>query len=208
VPSPHRKRLSRDVIVTAALDLLEEDGIDKLSMRAIAARLDCEAMSLYRYVANKEALLGLAAERVVAEIRLPDRRLAWEDAICELMRELRRVALRHPTAFQLVIRRPIVAVGARPLEAGMQVLLRGGFDVSRAATVLCACLAYATGAIGNELAANELGEPLAQAADPTDQRWADAPDARGFLDVMRETGYEAEFEAGLALLVKGLAAQA
>lgn len=58
------RKLTRDTIAAAALDLLNEQGLDQLSLRKLAARLDVKAPSLYWHVADKNALLALLAESV------------------------------------------------------------------------------------------------------------------------------------------------
>ena len=199
------QRLSRDGIVLSALELIDERGLETISMRAVAGRLGCEAMSLYRHVSDKAHLLQLVVQRIAQEIQVPDPNQGhWADAVRELLRELRRVALEHPAAFQLVSRGPISALGAAPLEAGMRALKRSGLDDEGAASALCVLLSYTTGAIANELAAIALGGPMAREPDGDDDRWCDAPYARTFLATMAQTSYEAEFEAGLRLLVRGL----
>lgn len=60
------KKLTRDSIAAAALDLLNEQGLDQLSLRRLAARLEVKAPSLYWHVADKNALLALLAESVFA----------------------------------------------------------------------------------------------------------------------------------------------
>ncbi|MBZ9647798.1 TetR family transcriptional regulator [Sphingobium sp. 3R8] len=61
------KKLTRDSIAAAALDLLNEQGLDQLSLRKLAARLDVKAPSLYWHVADKNALLALLAESVFVD---------------------------------------------------------------------------------------------------------------------------------------------
>ena len=63
--------LSRDDIVTTAVDLADRDGLAKLSMRSLARELGVEAMSLYHHVANKEALLDAMVDRVFTAFHLP-----------------------------------------------------------------------------------------------------------------------------------------
>src|SRR5689334_14411240 len=97
------QRLSRDAIVEAALALVDEQGLEALSMRAVGSRLGCEAMSIYRHVSDKAHLLRLIGDAVAGEIRLPSPEATdWQQTLRELLRELRRVALRHPGAFALV----------------------------------------------------------------------------------------------------------
>jgi AcrR family transcriptional regulator len=67
-----RKPLSRERILAAALELVDEQGIDALSMRKLAQSLGYEAMSLYNHVANKDDLLDGILDLVLAEMEPPD----------------------------------------------------------------------------------------------------------------------------------------
>jgi AcrR family transcriptional regulator len=67
-----RKRLSRERILAAALELADEQGIDALSMRKLGQSLGYEAMSLYNHVSNKEELLDGILDLVLAEMKPPD----------------------------------------------------------------------------------------------------------------------------------------
>jgi len=68
-----RKPLSRDRILAAALELVDEQGIEALSMRKLGQSLGYEAMSLYNHVANKDDLLDGILDLVLAEMEPPDR---------------------------------------------------------------------------------------------------------------------------------------
>jgi TetR/AcrR family tetracycline transcriptional repressor len=61
--------LSQESIVQAAIELLNRDGIDKLTMRTLAGFLDTKAASLYRHIKDKRDLYDLIAEKVIAEIK-------------------------------------------------------------------------------------------------------------------------------------------
>lgn len=67
-----RKPLSRERILAAALDLVDEQGIDALSMRKLGQALGYEAMSLYNHVANKDDVLDGILDLVLAEMKPPD----------------------------------------------------------------------------------------------------------------------------------------
>src|SRR5215475_15592084 len=71
-PSAPRPQLSRDLIVDTAMKLLDADGLDGVSMRRVAEVLGTGPASLYAHVANKDELLDLLLDRVVAEIEVPD----------------------------------------------------------------------------------------------------------------------------------------
>jgi AcrR family transcriptional regulator len=61
--------LSQETIVAAALELLNRDGIDSLTMRTLAAFLDTKAASLYRHIKDKQDLYDLIAEALIAGIK-------------------------------------------------------------------------------------------------------------------------------------------
>jgi AcrR family transcriptional regulator len=69
---PTRVPLTREVIVDTALRLLDRDGLDGVSMRRVAEDLGTGAASLYAHVANKEELLDLLLDRVLADVDIPD----------------------------------------------------------------------------------------------------------------------------------------
>ena len=68
IPTTVRQPLSRERILVAAVALADADGISAVTMRRIAEALDCEAMSLYHYVASKGALVAGLAEQVIGEV--------------------------------------------------------------------------------------------------------------------------------------------
>lgn len=61
------RKLTRATIAAAALDVLNEQGLDQLSLRKVAARLDVKAPSLYWHVADKNMLLALLAESIFTD---------------------------------------------------------------------------------------------------------------------------------------------
>lgn len=67
-----RSSLSRDAIVDAALKVLDEHGLDGLSMRRVADELATGPASLYWHVANKDQLINVILDRVIGEIPLPE----------------------------------------------------------------------------------------------------------------------------------------
>ncbi len=69
--SERRAPLTKERVLRAAVDLLDRDGIDALSMRKLGQELGVEAMALYRHVRNKDDILDGAIDVVLAEIELP-----------------------------------------------------------------------------------------------------------------------------------------
>ncbi|HYZ55144.1 MAG TPA: TetR/AcrR family transcriptional regulator C-terminal domain-containing protein [Streptosporangiaceae bacterium] len=96
-----RETLSRDQIVTAALDLLDTDGLEGLNMRALGKRLDSAATAVYWHVGNKEGLIAMAADRAWAEVELPDpAEVGWRTAAYRMATSQYAMLTRHPWLVQ------------------------------------------------------------------------------------------------------------
>ena len=94
--SAPRVPLTRDAIIDAALRILDQEGIDGLSMRRVAQELNTGAGSLYWHVRNKEELLQLLFERVTAEIELPEPDPSrWREQLRELGHRMRAIMSSH-----------------------------------------------------------------------------------------------------------------
>lgn len=92
-----RETLTRDQIVTAAIDLLDTEGLDGLNMRALGARLDSAATAVYWHVENKENLVRLCGDRVWGEIDLPPADGGdWRAAATRLAHGVHAMLHRHP----------------------------------------------------------------------------------------------------------------
>lgn len=67
-----RAPLDRHRIAATAMEMIEEVGVEKLTMRALAARLDVSAMALYHHVEDKDELLRLVGDDILGGLELPD----------------------------------------------------------------------------------------------------------------------------------------
>ena len=70
--------LSQDLILQAAKLIVQTDGLEKLSMRKLAAELNVKAMSLYNHIKNKEHIIDLLLDNVVSQITLPQENENWQ----------------------------------------------------------------------------------------------------------------------------------
>ncbi|MFJ9609894.1 TetR/AcrR family transcriptional regulator [Kitasatospora sp. NPDC101176] len=94
---PDQPALSRAGIVREAIAVLDAEGIEALSMRKLATRLNAGATSLYRHVATKDELMELAVDEVFGEIALPPAESPdWRAAATDAAGAFRATALRHP----------------------------------------------------------------------------------------------------------------
>ena len=98
IEEPRRIRLSRDRVLSAAVALADEIGIDALSMRRLAEELGVVPMALYKHIASKEELLDGMVDIVVAEIDPPVSSTDWKRAVRQRILSARRSLQRHPWA--------------------------------------------------------------------------------------------------------------
>lgn len=109
--------LSRELIVRAALDFVDRDGAQGLTMRALAHDLGVGAMALYRYVSGREDLLEAVVALLLEGVRHDlDEELAgtWQGYLQSLAHAVRRIAVEHAAAFPLVATRHPAAPWLRP----------------------------------------------------------------------------------------------
>jgi AcrR family transcriptional regulator len=123
MPLTRRTELSRERVVASALQLLDDEGVDALSMRRLAEVLGVGTMSIYHYVADKAELTEAVTEVVLGDLPYPPPEAGWVETSRLLGLAYRRLALAHPAAFQLVIvREPSSSQLARwrPFEASVK----------------------------------------------------------------------------------------
>ena len=93
-----RPRLNRTLVLRAAIDLADANGLEALTMRRLAEELHVEAMSLYNHVANKGDLLNGMIDAVFDEVELPSHNEDWKTALRRRSISLRDMLKRHPWA--------------------------------------------------------------------------------------------------------------
>src|SRR4051794_33876434 len=95
---PQREQLTREQIVAAAIELLDQEGTEALSMRKLGSRLNVAATSLYWHVANPDELILLVVDDIYGELDLPlaADRPQWRAAVTRIAADLRAMTLRHP----------------------------------------------------------------------------------------------------------------
>ncbi|MFF3484356.1 TetR/AcrR family transcriptional regulator C-terminal domain-containing protein [Streptomyces sp. NPDC002701] len=96
-------RLDPGTVIRAALELLDEKGLDALSTRAVAGRLDVRMNTVLWHVKTKARMLELMADAVVGEASLDDLPAPWDERVRELARRYRRALLAHRDGATLVV---------------------------------------------------------------------------------------------------------
>src|SRR5438034_1208948 len=90
-----RRPLTRQRIIRVALRIMDDDGLEAVTMRRIGRELGVEAMSLYNHVRDKEEILDAICEEVLTEFQVPHEK-EWASALRAAAGEYRRLLLAHP----------------------------------------------------------------------------------------------------------------
>jgi AcrR family transcriptional regulator len=125
-----RAPLTRERVLSTAVALADQGGIESLSMRKLAQALNVVPMALYRHVAKKDELLDGMIDVVVEEIDPPETGVDWKRAIRLRILSARRALLRHPWASRVMESRadPTPTVLAY-MDSMMGMFLAGGFSI-------------------------------------------------------------------------------
>ena len=125
-----RARLSRPVLIATGVAIADRDGLEALTIRALANELGSKPMSIYRHVDSKEDLLDGMVDLVIAEMEAADADPDWKAAILRRCRSARAALIRHPWAIPLLeSRRNPGPELLRHHEATLAALARGGLSL-------------------------------------------------------------------------------
>ena len=137
--------LNRERILDGAIELIEGEGPDALSMRRLGGSLGVEAMAIYHHFAGREDLLAGLAERLLrplVELELGGR---WREACRRFAVGLRQIALARPATFKLVALQPLEGRSLIPVERLLEVLLDAGFDPGTGLAIYRATVSFTRG---------------------------------------------------------------
>ena len=146
------RTLDYTAITTAAIALADEDGVDAVSMRKIAARMDHSPMALYRHIGSKDDLTELMYDAVLGELDLsaiPSG--SWRADLGRLSREIRRLHHAHPWIARFGHRPTLGPNARRFLEAGLAGVDGLGLDVDAMMDLLSTSLQFTRGFVEQEL---------------------------------------------------------
>jgi AcrR family transcriptional regulator len=141
VARPKTPLLTRRGIAEAALELIDADGLERLTMRKLAKHLGVEGASLYHHIDSRDDLLdevtALINEEIAPVVVDPD--AAWQTNLADAAREYRRAFARHPEVLGVIMRRPVRTPSAlTTYDRLFTILLRAGWDGAEASAIMAA----------------------------------------------------------------------
>jgi len=197
-------RLTRDTVLRAALELLDEVGIDGLSTRKLAERLGVQSPTLYWHFKNKGELLDAMAEAIMLErhdASLPRPGEAWDAWLLDNARSFRRALLAYRDGARLHAGTRPRALHFGSIERKVALLGDAGFAPDEAVDVMYALGRFVVGWVLEEQAEPD-GDADAPLPDPAEYPLL----AKGWAARRERSGDEA-FERGVAWIVDGARAR-
>lgn len=146
------RTLDYAAITAAAIALADQDGVDAVSMRKVAERMDHSPMALYRHVGNKDDLTELMYDAVLGELDLtgiPSG--SWRADLARLAHEIRRLHHAHPWIARFGHRPTLGPHARRFLEAGLACVDGLGLDLDAMMDLLSTTLQFTRGFVEQEL---------------------------------------------------------
>lgn len=207
-----RAVLTREAIVAAGVELVDAAGPDALTMRAVAGRLGSGVMSLYRHVADRDALLDLVLDAMTGDIPATPLTGDWRADAAALARDVRAVLLRRPQLTVLLTSRADRGVG------GLAALDRA-LAIFRSAGLSARDAVEANHALGNLVAGAALWDALGMGGASGEERRARREAAAAAVGALPPDAFpsvtwagdavfsgspDERFEAGLAMLLDGI----
>ncbi len=201
-PRGRPPRLSRGLVVAAAVELVREHGLRQLSMRTLAERLGATPMAVYKHVENREALVLLAVEAIFQPLAFPDESLEPVPWLRELAGRVRAIGLAHRGVMELLLDEgPVTHTPLVILDRTVRKLHGAGIPWKEAGALHNTFFSWLAGAVRRQ-------EP-----SPSFQRFFEAaaalpaseyPGIAHSLPHMRTTEAELEFEASLGFMLEGI----
>lgn len=154
---PQRDQLTREQIVAAAIELLDLEGTEALSMRKLGTQLNAAATSLYRHVASKDELIELVVDEVFGELQMPAAtdRASWREAVTHSAAGLRAMTLSHPWIAPELGQVGLVHIGPNVMRVSSGLLSQfeaAGFTTDEKGRALKTVMAYLIGIAVSEAA--------------------------------------------------------
>jgi TetR/AcrR family transcriptional regulator, tetracycline repressor protein len=213
-----RETLTREKVLHAAMALVDEEGLEALSMRRLATALDVHVMSLYNHVSNKADLLDGITEHVFDQVELPDPGLAWPEQVRALAMSMYRAFSRYPAVPVALVTdqaNPASVRALEPIDRLVGALYQAGFDDRGARQALSAVTGLVFGSL-LESTHGFTGDPnngVSEATTSAYLRRIDPAKLPNFSRLLQQRTPDdfsprEDFEQALAILIRGLVAEA
>lgn len=210
-----RGPITRGAVLAKALEIIDREGVEALSMRRLGEAVGRDPMVVYRHVPNKAAVLDGVVELVFEQLSLDIAATNWIAALRKLGHDFRNLAHSHPNVVPLLVTRPLATpLGMRPtgtlrhLEDVLALLSGAGFTGADALHIYRVLFGFLYGHVLTEL------QEVVERPEETDHVLrlglhrlpiAEFPNIRGLASAWASYDGLAELDRGLDILLSGLA---
>jgi AcrR family transcriptional regulator len=210
VAMSEKMRLSQERIIDAAARVADRGGINAVTMRHVGAELGVEAMSLYHYVSNKEALLDALSEWLFGRIDIPRADAGWREALWQRAHSARETLRAHPWGLGMLESRPHPGESQlRHYDSMMGRLSEAGFPATLATTAFATVDAFVFGFVLTESTlpfdpATGAEQEYAETVGLDESEFPHLARTLGDLFSSGDYSFGKEFSAGLTILLDGI----
>lgn len=198
------KGLTRQLIVAAAIEMLDAEGLDAFSLRGLASRLNVHVSSFYEYFPGKNELLGAVFHSINDGLEHEiDESSGWQQHLRTSMRSFRQMLIQHPY-LPLISRFAVVEVTVNHVEVELAALARGGFSPEEAAHAFSSARTFVIGSAMSEFKPSDRPEGKFDPSSAESQ--ALFPHLSDSIEFIRDSA--TTFEYGLECLIRGIEARA
>lgn len=209
MPSQSRPPLHSELIYQTALELIQSQGLEKLSMRVLASKLGVDPMAIYHHIPNKAALLNGLYNNILEELFLlpiPDD-APWQTQLKNLVDNFRALALRYPSMFPSLLSSSTVLYNKqKALNLLLGVVRKTGLPDQAVVQASDAVFALVTGFILLELGGIEAAKVHTGTEFLSTQSNPDFGHIEDLAQVLQSNQFKASFDFGFDAIVQGLEA--
>jgi AcrR family transcriptional regulator len=167
VPPRRNKRpgeLSVEHIVDVATRIVEDEGLDKLTMRKLAGEFGVTPMAFYAHVATKRRLLELVADRYMADLDLAESSRRWDLRLVRIFNAFRDLMLERPILAHVLTSQTVDAPAThRMIDAVLGILRGHGFSDRESVEMFAILANYTVGwVVGQRPRSEDSADRVAQ----------------------------------------------
>jgi AcrR family transcriptional regulator len=205
-PKKTREPLSVKLIHEKAIELIERDGLEALSMRSLATALRVDPMAIYHHIPNKAALMHGVHNRIMAELFQSEVQFGtWQENLKSICRRYRALALRHANIFpSLIVSSKTTENELKAFDQLLAFLLEGGIKPDASIQAADSLFAFTTGFALLELNITENAVLQAAVNDVARKTATPLVHMTHLSEHLERNPFGDSFEFGLTVLIAGL----
>jgi TetR/AcrR family tetracycline transcriptional repressor len=201
-------QLHREDVLDGALALLDDEGLDGLTMRRLAKRLGVQAGAIYWHFASKQALLDAMADRLVEDVGEPLPSGSWEDQVSILAYRLRQALLSHRDGARVMAGTYVADPNtSRATKVTINLLHDAGFTPEKAGWITFALTHYVLGHTIEEQALAALLADRTWKDKVASYRQDEEPHIARAIDAVIDSDPTERFTYGLRIFIDGISHQ-